>query len=428
MACMQERVTSARLITPTFLGVMAAAFAFFMYVGVLVPIIPTFVENDMRGGELGIGLAIASFAGAAIVVRPLIGRLIERYGRRAVMVGGGLLAAGSGVLYGYVESLPPLLVLRALSGVGEAALFVGAATLVADLSPDNRRAEGASYFSVAVYAGIGIGPIIGETVLDSHGLRPAFTIAAAFAVIASAVSLALPARVVPETPIGHPVQPPNGPNGMIAIDIDQSRRHPFVHRAALGPGVVLAAGMAAFAVFPAFLPDYSRSLGLSGSGGLFALYSAVCLVLRVVGAKLPERLGPRTSVTLAFTLLGVSLTLLAAIAETWALWAAAALIGTGMAFMYPSLMALTVDRASEEDRPRAISSFTMFFEVGTAVGGLALGAIADSFGKRTGFAMAVASCGVGLWVLWTRVLPSGAQTTHVRTASAQSRLVAVAGD
>ena len=163
-----------------------------MYVGVLVPIIPTFVEDELRGGELGIGLAIASFAGAAIVVRPLIGRLIERYGRRVVMVGGALLAAAAGVMYGYVDSLPPLLVLRAVSGVGEAALFVGAATLVADLSPDHRRAEGASYFSVAVYAGIGIGPIIGEAVLDSHGLRPAFTIAAAFAAVAAAVSLTLP--------------------------------------------------------------------------------------------------------------------------------------------------------------------------------------------------------------------------------------------
>ena len=79
-------VASSRLITPTFLGVMAAAFAFFMYVGVLVPIIPRFVENDMRGGELGIGLAIASFAGAAIVVRPLIGRLIERHGFTIVAV------------------------------------------------------------------------------------------------------------------------------------------------------------------------------------------------------------------------------------------------------------------------------------------------------------------------------------------------------
>ena len=50
----------ARLITPPFVAVMVAAFAFFTYVGVLVPIIPTFVEDQMRGGELGVGLAIAS--------------------------------------------------------------------------------------------------------------------------------------------------------------------------------------------------------------------------------------------------------------------------------------------------------------------------------------------------------------------------------
>ena len=410
---MHDEERSGRLITPTFLGVMAAAFAFFLYVGVLVPIVPTFVENDMRGGELGIGLAIASFAGAAILARPLIGRLIDRYGRRAVMVGGGLLAAASGLLYGYVDSLPSLLVLRAFSGVGEAALFVGAATLVADLSPHHRRAEGASYFSVAVYAGIGIGPVIGEAVLDGHGLRTAFAIAAAFAAVASAVSLSLPARVAP-----HPVR----------RDVDEPARHPdgtFVHRAALGPGLVLASGMAAFAVFPAFLPDYSRSLGLSGSGGLFALYSAVCVVLRFVGAKLPDRLGARTSVTVAFTLLGLALTLLAAVPQAWALWASAALIGTGMAFMYPSLMALTLTRASELEHPRAVSSFTMFFEVGTAVGGLALGALADSFGKRTGFATAVALCPVGLWMLWTRVLPT--EPADVRVTP-QPSFVPVAGD
>jgi MFS family permease len=417
---------SGRLITPTFLAVTAATFAFFLYVGVLVPIIPTFVEDDLRGGELGIGLAIASFAGAAIVVRPLIGRLIDRHGRRAVMVGGGLLAAASGALYGYVDSLPSLLVLRAFSGVGEAALFVGAATLIADLSPDHRRAEAASYFSVAVYAGIGMGPVIGEAVLDGHGLRTAFTIAAAFAAAASALSLALPARVVPASAPPGVDELRRRPDGTIVIDIDQSRRSPFVHRAARGPGLVLACGVAAFAVFPAFLPDYSRSLGLSGSGGLFALYSAVCLVLRLVGAKLPERLGARTSVTVAFTLLGLALALLAAVPAAGALWASAALVGIGMAFMYPSLMALTVTRASEQERPRAISSFTMFFEVGTAVGGLALGALADTFGKRTGFASAVALCAVGLWVLWTRVLPT--RTGDVAVAPPQPTLVPVAGD
>ena len=51
-------------------------------------------------------------------------------------------------------------------------LFVGAATLVADLAPPERRAEAASYFSVAVFGGLGIGPIIGEAVLRRRPLPP----------------------------------------------------------------------------------------------------------------------------------------------------------------------------------------------------------------------------------------------------------------
>jgi MFS family permease len=194
----------------------------------------------------------------------------------------------------------------------------------------------------------------------------------------------------------------------LIVDVDPPRRQAFVHWAARGPGFVLAAGMAAFAAFSAFLPDYSRSLGLSGSGALFALYSGVCLVLRIAFARLPERLGPRVSVTTAFVALGAGMALLAAVAATWALFAAAALVGVGMAFMYPSLMALTVTRAPEAERPRAIASFTMFFEIGTAVGGLALGAIADAFGKRSGFAVAVSMCVVGAWALLARVVPPAA--------------------
>ncbi len=65
-------------------------------------------------------------------------------------------------------------------GLGEAALFVGAATLIADLSPPHRRAESASYFSVAVYGGIGLGPTIGEWVLGDGRYELTFLVAAGF--------------------------------------------------------------------------------------------------------------------------------------------------------------------------------------------------------------------------------------------------------
>jgi MFS family permease len=378
--------------------VTAATFAFFMYVGVLVPLVPKYIEDELGSGELGIGLAIATFAGVAIAVRPLIGQLVVRFGRRAVMIGGASLAAAAGTMYGFVDSLPILLVLRGLTGAGEAALFVAAMTLVADLSPSDRRAEAASYFSVAVYGGLGLGPVVGEAMLGNSGFRSAFALSGVFAVGAALVSITVPRRVAfavvsPDSPAAAP----------------RRRRDRWLHPDAVGPGVVLATGMAAFAVFSAFLPDYSRSLGLSGSGGLFAVYSAVCLVLRLGGARLPERLGPRLSVTTAFTMLGVGLALLAAITEPWALWVAAACVGVGMAFMYPSLMAYTVNHTSEVERPRAIASFTMFFEAGTAVGGLALGALANVYGKRAGFAAGVGLCVVGVWVLRTIVIPPSAE-------------------
>jgi MFS family permease len=400
-------VPPTRLVSKPFIAVTAAALAFFVYVGMLVPIVPTFIDDELGGGEIGVGLSLAAFAAAAICARPLIGRLVERHGRRTVMIGGALLAGFAGFLCSTVHSLGMLLALRGVAGVGEAALFVGAATLVADLSPPHRRAEAASYFSVAVFGGLGLGPIIGDAVLGSdHHYGRAFLVAGAFAWLAAALSLAVPGHVEV-----HHVEVP---------DTDLPVRRGFeriMHPAAVGPGLVLACGIAGFAVFTAFVPEYSKDVGFAGSGGLFAVYSAVCLLLRLVGARWLERLGVRNAALIAFSSLALALGGMAAFPDAWALWVSAGLVGFASAFLYPSLMALTVNRADERERALAMSSFTMFFEVGNISGGVAFGLIAELASKRTAFGSAVALCAVGTWVLVTRVVPirarrrSGAHVT-----------------
>ena len=384
-------MTSSRLITKPFVAVTAATGAFFVYVGMLIPILPRFIEDELGAGELGVGLSIAAFAAAAIAMRPVIARLIDIRGRRQVMTAGALLAGVAGAASGLVGALAPLLVLRAIAGIGEAALFVAAATLISDLAPPARRAEAASYFSVAVFGGLGVGPIIGEAVLGGGDRYPlAFVVAAGFTVLAAVMSFAAPNRVTDR----HAAATVRGRGCASSI------RRPS------GPGLVLAAGIAAFTSFSAFLPEHARSVGMGGSAGLFAAYSVVCLVLRIAGARLPERLGPRRSVTIAFTTMAVALAGLAAFAQPWALWLAALVIGVGMAFQYPSLMALTVNRTPDHERAAALSSFTMFFEIGTVSGGLVLGLVAESLSKRAAFAASVGVLVFGLWLLRTRVLPA----------------------
>jgi len=384
------------LLTRPFLIVTATAMVFFVYIGMLIPIVPLFIEGPLGLGEFGIGLTIAVFAVSAIIARPMLGRIADRYGRRVLLVGGASVAGLAGIASSQVTEFWQLLVMRGIMGVGEAAVFVGAATLIADLSPRDRRAEGASYFSVAVFGGIGIGPIFGEFLLDDTQFERAFAAAGAFALLAAVVALFAPARVAPLDTVDE----------AIASAAPTSGRRKIMHPAAVMPGVVLASGVAAFSTFGAFIPDYSREVGLATSGGLFAAYSLTSVLVRIFGATLPERLGPRMAVTIALGTLMIGLAILAIVPTVAALWVASIFVGIGMAFNYPSLLALTVNRASDSDRAWAISSFTMFFEVGSVFGGLFIGGFAQVVGKQAGFFGGVVCCVIGLYLLRFRLLPA----------------------
>jgi MFS family permease len=410
----QER---ARLLTRPFVVVTASALVFFIYIGMLIPVVPLFIEGPLGLGEFGIGVTIAAFAGAAIVARPFLGRIADRYGRRVLLVGGASVAGLTGIAASQVTEFWQLLVLRSVMGIGEAAVFVGAATLIADLSPRDRRAEGASYFSVAVFGGIGIGPIIGEFVLDDTQFEQAFVVAGCFALAAAVVAMFAPARVAPLDPV----------DDTIASAAPASGRRKIMHPAALMPGVVLASGVAAFSTFGAFIPEYSREVGLATSGGLFAAYSVTSVLVRIFGATLPERLGPRRAVTIALGTLGIGLSILAIVPTVAALWVASIFVGIGMAFNYPSLLALTVNRASDSDRAWAISSFTMFFEVGSVFGGLFIGGFAQVVGKQTGFFGGVLCCLVGLYLLRFKLVPAGSPEAGPASRMAEA-YTPVAGD
>lgn len=388
-----EPDTSSRLITRPFVSVTITAFVFFFYIGIVLVTIPRFIEDELGAGEFGVGLAVATFAGAAIVVRPFLGRLIERFGRRAIMMVGALVAAASGALLGLSTVLWQVLVLRSLMGLGEAALFVGAATLIADLAPSHRRAEAASYFSVAVYGGIGLGPTIGEWVLGDDRYTLTFVVASGFSALAAVTVLGVPRRVDrSSTPTPSDTKPP------------------LFHRAAFWPGVVLASGIAAFAVFAAFIPEYARTVGLAGSAGLFLVYSIVSLLFRLFGARLPERFGEHRMVTVALGSLSLGLVLISLVAQPWALWVGAAVVGVGMAFLYPSLMANVVNRVDDGERASALSTFTMFFELGSVVGGVVLGAVGQLFDKRAGFFGGAVIAALGLVALWQAVVDSSGRS------------------
>jgi MFS family permease len=383
-----ENAVEQRMLTKPFVLVTAAALSLFVYIGVMIPLLPRLIEEQLGGNEVDIGLNLAVFSLAAVLIRPPLGRFAERHGLRATMVRGALLASVATAVCTLVSSRWGLLPLRCLQGIGEAALFVGAATAISDLSPRGRGAEGASYFSVAVFGGLGIGPVISESVIGTDNFDAALWVAAGFAALASVLAMLTPKG------LRHHDQEEVGGDGV-----------PRYHPAAIPPGLVLALGVGGFVTFNAFMPDYSVTVGLDGSKWVFATYAGVCLLIRVLAAAVPDRIGHARAVTIALTMMGSGLAMLYLWPEPLGVFVSTVILAIGISFNYPSLMAMTVNAVPDRERVRAIATFTMFFDIGTATGALVFGTLADLTTKRSAFLGGAMFCVVGLVVLWKVAVP-----------------------
>ncbi len=367
------------MVGPVFLLIMLSTFAYFLSVGALVPTLPRFVEGPLGGGDVAVGIAIGVFSLAAVLFRPLVGRISDERGRRVLMVLGGAIVGLSVFAYLVADSLSLLLPLRFVSGLGEAAFYVGAASVINDLAPDERRGEALSYFSLALFGGLAVGPIIGESVLGPGGFEAAWIVAGAAALLAGALGLP-----VPDTrPAG----------------IEPAGKGQLVHRAGLVPGVVLASNIWGLAGFTTFVPLYALDLGLSGSRMVFAVYSVIVLLIRSVGARIPDRFGARTTVRIALSTTAFGFLVMSLWAEPVGLFVGAGLFALGHSLVFPALMTMAIGSAPASERGAVVGTFTAFFDLAFGLGAVTLGAVAALVGYRGLFLTAAVIALGGLSVL-----------------------------
>jgi MFS family permease len=370
-----------RLVTPVFAIVTLATLFYFMAVGVMIPALPRYIKGPLGGGNAAVGVAVGAFALAAVVTRPFVGRFGDRRGRRILMIVGPAVVALAVGLFPLATSLPALVALRVLQGLGEANFYVGAATIINDLAPAERRGEALSYFSVALYLGLALGPSLGEAVLSGDHYGRVWVVAAGFAVGATLVSLLVrePERAMAE-----------------AADRVPSR---IVHPAAVLPGSVLALGLLGYAAFAAFVPLYVLTIGLSGSGPAFLVYAGITLGVRIFGARIPDRVGFVRSALVGTTLVAVGMAMMALVASPAGLYCATIALGFGTSLNFPALMSLSVASAPGTERGSVVGTFTAFFDLSQGAGTIALGAAAALTNYRGAFATAATSAALGVVVL-----------------------------
>jgi len=367
-----------RIVTVPFALTFASAFFVFLAIGMLLPVLPLYARGPLGEGDLGVGLAVGMSSPTALVFQPLAGRLGDRRGRRLLIVAGSLVMAVSIAGYTLVGTLGALVLLRLLTGIGEALVFVGTGTVVADLAPAHRRGEALSLYTIGFWSALAIGPVLGEALLGGDRFDAVWVAAASAALLGALAGLALP-ETRPET--------------------TEASSGKLLHPAAIRPGLVLVSAVVGFAGFNAFVALYARELGLDGAAPLFVVFAVVVVTIRVLGRRIPDRLGPRRASSVALVLLASGLLVVGLWSSAVGLYAGVVIFAAGQALAFPSLMTLAIADAPVADRSSVVGTFTAFADVGFAVGAISLGAVADAAGYEGVFLTAAAASLAGLFVL-----------------------------
>ncbi len=159
---------------PSVLIIFLTVFIDLIGFGIVVPLVPLFSRHFGAHG-FTIGVIIASFSAMQFVFAPIWGRFSDRIGRRPVLLGSTLGAAGSYVLFAlacnvadHTVALWMMIASRAFAGICGGNITVAQA-YIADITPPEQRSKRMGLIGMAFGLGFIFGPILGGVSLKYLG-------------------------------------------------------------------------------------------------------------------------------------------------------------------------------------------------------------------------------------------------------------------
>jgi MFS family permease len=345
--------------------------------GATTPVVPRLATEHLGADPALGGLLVSLAAFVSIGAMPLAGLLSDRVGPRRVLLCSGLLAAaGLGVVL-VALSIPSLAVSRVVFGAGNAATATALTAWVVAEAPVAQRSRALGLFGLAVWVGLALGPVLGESLFRSVGHQAVWVVTIGIQLVGLAVALLVRGGRAPV----HTTEVRRAGAGVASV-----------LRAVVRPGAAGLVAWAAEGFMIAFLIQHLVDHGVDGQGVLgaanvFAVFAGSVVGVRLLLGGLPDRLGPVRTARAALVVLAAGLVVLAVAHDFPTAAVGAVLVGAGYSPLFPTLTVLATRRLDDRTRATGVGVFSAVTSAGYAVGSLVGGLLVSTVGS--GWALAV---------------------------------------
>jgi MFS family permease len=385
-------------------------------VGLERSVLPLVGKHDFRlSSDAGVLAFVVAFGAAKAVANLGAGALADRVGRKRLLVLGWLLAVPVAPLVALAPSWWLIVAANVFLGANQGLAWSMTVVMKIDLAGPARRGLALGLNESAGYLGLAV------TAFATGAL--AASIAPRTVVWAGALAIALAGTVIALVFVrdtGRHVAREQAEHGdrealpLRAAFVEATVRKPVL-RACSQAGLVnnlndaLAWGLA---------PLYLAAHGADATkiGVVAAVYPGVWGFLQLGTGWLSDQAGRKPLITFGMLVQAGALALLVAGGGAFLpSLVAAALLGIGTAFVYPTLIAAVSDVVQPRDRASVLGVYRFWRDTGFVVGALLAGFLADALGSEPAIAIVAAVTGAsGLVVAGTAWEPRGENRYRLR--------------
>ena len=362
--------------------IMAAVFAAFLVIGMALPVLPLHVHRGLGFGTFLVGLVAGSQFAAAIASRVWAGRSADASGPKRAVIAGLLIAAGAGLLYWLslrfaaapAISVTLLLLGRALLGVGESFIIVGAQSWGLAILGQQNTSKALAWIGSAMFGAFAAGAPLGTALYGRYGFI-AIALATVLLPLATLICVA-PLRRVPSS-------------ARVRASLLK------VMAAVWVPGVASALSSIGFGAITAFSALLFVARGWA-AWPAFTVFAVTFIVSRLFLGHVADRFGGAKVALICALVEAAGLACIAVAPSVALALTGAALTGLGYSLVYPGLGAEAARLMPAQSRGLAMGAYTAFLDVALGFGTPALGLLGDHAGLGAVFgASMLAALGAG---------------------------------
>lgn len=356
---------SQKLWTRPFAIIMAINFMLFLSFNMLNPSLPIYFQ-EIGISETMTGVCISIFTVGSIIVRPLAGGVLDRFGRRTVFFASMLILVAMVFSYSLSTAVLAILVLRLIHGFDWGFASTSTSTMATDIIPRQMIGTGIGVFGMSMSLALAFAPALAVELMDRTGFNGMIYVSTAFVALALFLGILYPFGTVTTPPLKQATPPQN--------------KEAIIERTAVLPSIIMGCITLTMSAVTTYVPLYAISMGMDNVGYYFSVYALGLIIVRAVVGVIVDRFGIVAATVPSFICMLAAMLLLVFAQNIAMLFLSGFLYGAGYGGAQTTMQSLAVMNAPTERFGAANGTFFIGFDLGIGFGALIAGILSDAFG------------------------------------------------